>query len=688
MHPYTSPRLPAVPILNLEASGPEFSRWRRTVKFALETKGTWKYCDGSSPMPMPETLPESIPETVIPKAGRGDGPSLLEERRAWVRHDREAKLDIFLSLAEEVMLDVFGVGPPLPPSNLSAFDMMEALAARFAAFNFEAYHHVFCHFLNLHIDQYDTLDDFNQEFSTTLDDLLDHGQPLSNLQACSAYFSKLRCTQNPWVNKMLEDWNNHSPELQLQDLMRTSPPWSIIRPLATKSSQHSHGGSISEDIVAHTDSDTTSEPSAGSIRSSNMTHSRQTSSTTMRSQDITISVAAKDLAIMGSCIAQKMPKALTEENIPDRQEEVVMSQKDQMETENKIVDWIDKRQTPPSRFSMAPINRPLPALPKSTQRAVELHTRNVVLQTPPNSDHPAFRDVTRSSEQLPTDFHPSVRPTTPLPRPSTANGPMHKSQVTAEHFSSHQLAPSALHPAEVKVQLPWPGTSDEIEGPAVQPSSVSTRSEHDLSKDGIAQAKIPSSLSSSLPSFPLSDHSPSANSSVLSLPLQGIRGDNAWDYPYQAHGKSLATLEGEGQHDLSPSSSSSITALPSIRHQHDHITLKEQVTMEPANSVNSTSSRKAHGKNNSISSISKTINLSIMGSTRFGGSSSTNNNNNNNNNNSGSSDGREHGKRSHQGTWERESRRRSSGSGWNKMNKKKNWSLSRFGTGKGIQEII
>jgi hypothetical protein len=143
------------------------------------------------PMPKAAASPSSVP--LDPQ------PSLLDERRDWVRHDREAKLDIFLSLSEDVMQEVLEVGPPLPPSNLNAQEMLTALDERFAVFKFEAYHHAFCHFLNLHIDQFPSLGEFNQEFTSTLEDLLDHGHPLSNIQACSAYFSKLRCTQNPWV---------------------------------------------------------------------------------------------------------------------------------------------------------------------------------------------------------------------------------------------------------------------------------------------------------------------------------------------------------------------------------------------------------------------------------------------------------------------------------------------------------
>ncbi|CAN9109325.1 unnamed protein product [Alternaria alternata] len=161
-------------------------------------------------------------------------PGLLEERRSWVRKDREVKLDIFLSLAEEVMLELFEVGPPLPPSNFSSQEILEALDERFNVFSFSGYHHAFCHFLNLHIDQYASIEDFNNEFTTVLEDLIDYGHPLSNTQACSAYFSKLRCTQNPWVAKKLEDWDMLPAMPDIYNLMQESPPWACIRPLRSQ----------------------------------------------------------------------------------------------------------------------------------------------------------------------------------------------------------------------------------------------------------------------------------------------------------------------------------------------------------------------------------------------------------------------------------------------------------------------
>ncbi|KAF2748801.1 hypothetical protein M011DRAFT_386473, partial [Sporormia fimetaria CBS 119925] len=149
-------------------------------------------------------MPESGPNFFSPVTAANPQPELLEERRAWVKNDRDVKMDIFLSVADEIKLEVFEVGPPLPPSAMTAKEMMEALDERFQTFRFRDYHHVFCHFLNLHIDQYPSLEAFNAEFRATLEDLVDHGYPLDNIQACSAYFSKLRCTQNPWVAKKLQ----------------------------------------------------------------------------------------------------------------------------------------------------------------------------------------------------------------------------------------------------------------------------------------------------------------------------------------------------------------------------------------------------------------------------------------------------------------------------------------------------
>ncbi|KAF2242919.1 hypothetical protein BU26DRAFT_437634, partial [Trematosphaeria pertusa] len=340
-----SPRLPGVNVLRPEATGPEYTRWRRGVKSAFVAKGTWAHCDGSCPMPMPDAGPNFFSPVSSPINSQ---PELLEERRAWVKKDRDVKLDIFLSVADDIKLEVFEVGPPLPPSAMTAKEMMEALDARFESFKFEEYHHVFCHFLNLHIDQYSNIDDFNAEFLATLEDLLDHGHPMSNAQACSAYFSKLRCTQNPWVTKQLKAWDAQDPEPQLEELMKQSPPWSIIRPLITSSKPPSHQ-SFPESIPEETLEDTPpqsdgeeapSEHSEVATVSSKSSHSRHSSRSTQKSQEITVHASYEDLTEL-----EAFP------NVPV----------------SILPPTVHKRTSSLSKLSLQslppPINRPLPPLP-------------------------------------------------------------------------------------------------------------------------------------------------------------------------------------------------------------------------------------------------------------------------------------------------------------------------------------
>ncbi|KAH8709988.1 hypothetical protein GQ44DRAFT_743007 [Phaeosphaeriaceae sp. PMI808] len=248
-------------------------------------------------------------------------PGLLEERRNWVRNDREVKLDIFLSLAEDVMQEVFEDGPPLPPSNLTAQDMLEALDDRFAEFSFEAYHHAFCHFLNLHIGQYASIQEFNQEFLMTLEDLLDHGHPLSNVQACSAYFSKLRCTQNPWVIKKLEEWDAQAEEIDCIELLKEGgdSPWAVVRPLATKSSQNFQVDSIPEEYLedsSASDSDRRSEQSCGSIVSSISSHPQQEPDTTEHTEPLQ-EAKAKRQASVATANSLEITVHVSSEDMPE-----------------------------------------------------------------------------------------------------------------------------------------------------------------------------------------------------------------------------------------------------------------------------------------------------------------------------------------------------------------------------------
>jgi hypothetical protein len=177
-----------------------------------------------------------------------------------VKKDRAVKLDLFLSIHDDIKTDVFGVGPPLPPSALTAKEMMKALDQQFSRipFNFEDYHHTFCRFLNLHLDDFVTLDEFNDEFRALLQEMEDFGHPLNNIQACSAYFSKLRCCQNPWVANHIREWHAAKTPPKLDHLMKEAPAWLIVRPLAIRPSRanlrnddNNNTGPVEEEIIVH-----------------------------------------------------------------------------------------------------------------------------------------------------------------------------------------------------------------------------------------------------------------------------------------------------------------------------------------------------------------------------------------------------------------------------------------------------
>ncbi|CAO2652779.1 Nn.00g021900.m01.CDS01 [Neocucurbitaria sp. VM-36] len=576
----TSPRLPGVPILQPDATGPIYSRWRRSIKFALETKGTWKYCNGKCPMPMPEAGPNSKSSK---NSQASIQPSLLEERRAWVRHDREVKLDIFLSLADEVMQEVFEVGPPLPPSNLNAREMLKALDETFVDFKFGLYHHAFCHFLNLHIDQYATIEEFNEEFSTTLEDLLDHGQPLSNAQACSAYFSKLRCTQNPWVAKKLEEWDAQSSEPELVDLMKESPPWSFIRPLVTKSSQGFHAESIQEesleDSSAHSDSDTISEPSDASTASSRTSRSRHTSSITTHSQEITVHASSEDVAEIDP-LAFRKPERLPASAIPE-----CHSSKDHLPKTSSVDDLTDdleeaakwrtlKKSAAPMPL-LAPINRPLPPLPPQASQLIDTETRSrstsprantipksssqtsltvpTLRASPPTSTlatqspmlrlettHPTLRPITPTSlgstEYLPTDIHPALRPRTPTPT-------LAQLQLQTPPMKPRTPSPPLKLPDFVSsspnLAIPWPSTPDIPQRPHSSRAALPFHQQqlHEPAQHNQHRQEKQTQHSDVSPQLsplrhPQLNRADSTNSSVISLPLQGTR-DSAWDYLYE-----------------------------------------------------------------------------------------------------------------------------------------------------------
>lgn len=393
-------------------------------------------------------------------------------------------MDLFLSVADDIKLEVFEVGPPLPPSAMTAKEMMEALDDRFEEFKFEEYHHVFCHFLNLHIDQFTNLEDFNMEFTATLEDLLDHGYPLDHIQACSAYFSKLRCTQNPWVAKKLKEWDSLSKSPSLEDLMKECPPWMIIRPLAAKPrSQTSKPESYTEDVMGppsiKEEEGESSETEKSEVSStSSHTHSRDPST-----QSITVGASVEDLTDITAfpMPTQKVPKA------PKTQAKRLSIKSD-----------ISKMSLPPA------INRPLPPIPADTAS-----TRS---SSPPGSLHSASKSETSIKLQAPTshpqqdlsNVHPALRPTTPA-APSTSN-------------STPSLAPPSTPTMTTPIR-----PSSSHSPPTLQPPFTTPEiKKRPQSSRGSPSKQASMETVSTWPPMRVSPaRSDSSGSSILSLPLQG-----------------------------------------------------------------------------------------------------------------------------------------------------------------------
>lgn len=473
------------------------------MKAAFKAKGTWSHCDGTSPMPMPGTGPNFFSPSVN---STNLQPELLDERRAWSKKDRDVKLDIFLSVVDEIKLEIFEVGPPLPPSSMTALEMMQALDERFESFKFEEYHHAFCHFLNLHIDQYASIEEFNTEFQATLDDLLDHGYPMDNVQACSAYFSKLRCTQNPWVAKKLKEWDSTSPQPALSDLMRECPPWMVIRPLATKQASPSqHSTSVySEDIIstpslkADDDEDSGAISDSGSEKtpsaSTSATHSRNTSTESSQSQEITIHASADDLSeVLDFPMPSQILPTLPPPTIPKR-----ISSKLSM-----------VKLTPLQPLSLPPpppINRPLPPLPVEALQVTRSRSTspNSRAPLPPRkSSAPTSRSQTPQPDQ--SSVHPAMRSLTPTPQSSFSTPHL----LTAPSTPDLQRPNSSHGPPT----LSTPYLTPEL---TIRPSS--------------SRSNKPHGNLSTFPTPPRSTPTPllrieSSASSIISLPLQGASFD-------------------------------------------------------------------------------------------------------------------------------------------------------------------
>ncbi|CAG5145112.1 uncharacterized protein ALTATR162_LOCUS1655 [Alternaria atra] len=455
-------------------------------------------------MPMPGPR---LASTISVRETKDMQPSLLEERRSWVRRGREVKLDIFLSLAEEVMLELFEVGPPLPPSNYSSQEILQALDERFTVFNFSGYHHAFCHFLNLHIDQYASIEDFNSEFTTVLEDLTDYGHPLSNTQACSAYFSKLRCTQNPWVAKKLDEWDTLPAVPDIYELMRESLPWACIRPLR-KSSQSLPAPPISEDHLGDTWSHLHSEIpglSDSKTASSDGSHSRQLSKQVTHSQMIDGQVSNEDIELDPQDLREAIEKLLTSAEAEHSSLKI-----DALATSVCATpDWLNAQQKVAPRTLSIP-GPPPPTASRALHKTSTTRARSASPRLPSNLS----RSLSQASLTVPTT----------MTRPHTVDIP-------------HNIARSSQSLPPVRSRTPTYPPPPLSDHPAFRdnPFLLTEQAQRDLVSTDYFSRPQPERRDTVQP-HSTALYSPyqqsvysSSNSSAMSLPLQGT-SESSWCY--------------------------------------------------------------------------------------------------------------------------------------------------------------
>ncbi|KAF3052807.1 hypothetical protein E8E11_003990 [Didymella keratinophila] len=423
--------------------------------------------------------------------------------------DREVKLDIFLSVSEEVMEEVLHAGPPLPPSNMNAQQMLAALDRRFNAFRFEEYHHAFCHFLNLHMDAFTSLEDFNNEFKTTLEDLRDYGQPLSKIQASSAYFSKLRCTQNPWVAKKLEEWNAQASAPRLEDLMQESIPWTF-KPSSSEGLSKPQTESIPEELIEDTSSQSDTDSSLSTVSSPSKLHSRQASNTTAittHSLEITIHASSSDIAHITS-----LPRLPATRYNP------------------AAACHLSTKASMPSIGPLPPMIRPLPPLPRNVLASPRARSASPRIMVPSpkaaiNSPKTSAKSTTPKTPELRLETtHPTLRPKSPTlldqkdygpkPTPSpvtpletkvhpalrqNASNLALQTEVSAPTTSQTTLRvtpPLAALPFEENTPVPWPSTPD-----------AAPRTQNHINLDALTRLRAMSDASHSTTSLPIGGRS-------------------------------------------------------------------------------------------------------------------------------------------------------------------------------------
>lgn len=516
-----SPRLPGVKILSPSTTGPQYSRWRREVQSAFLAKGTWGHCDGTQPMPMPRAGPNFF----SPSTASTPQPELLEERRTWVKKDRDVKMDIFLSVADEIKVEVFEVGPPLPPSAMTAKEMIEALDERFERFVFEDYHHVFCHFLNLHIDQFENIGAFNAEFKATLEDLLDFGHALTEVQACSAYLSKLRCTQNPWVATKLKEWNSLPAVPKVTDLMEECPPWLVVRPLSLKPSsrisvpdedlmgppsiQEEDEGDFSETERSESTASSASSrsasrpPSTQSLKRPGVSFPRRSSSLYSRPD---ICEALNTWSQADQALNPRLSRQSHELKVRSSSEDVVtlsafpLPAKQHPKVPN---DRINHRSSAPGlpKSTPAPVNRPLPPIP--SESSTRIATPSLQSHANCSGHNPsATPEKTHAIRTQPTGSQSRT-----LRRPASSHTLFPPLNTTNLQASELQRRPSSQSSIPSTQQSPTSATSSSSDTPSNSSKSHTS---------WLLPAR----------SMPLLNRHNSNDSSIISLPFQSTVGNH------------------------------------------------------------------------------------------------------------------------------------------------------------------
>ncbi|KAL1653186.1 hypothetical protein SLS61_004432 [Didymella pomorum] len=359
------------------------------------------------------------------------------------------------------------------------------------------------------MDAFTSLEEFNAEFKTTLEDLRDCGQPLSNTQACSAYFSKLRCTQNPWVAKKLEEWGTQASIPRLEDLMKESIPWTF-KPSSSNASPKLQTESIPEELIEDTSSQSDTDSNLSTASSPSTLHSRQISNTTAittHSLEITVHASSSDIAHLTS-----LPRLPATRYNP------------------AAACHHSTKASMPLIGPLPPMTRPLPPLPKQVLASPRARSASPRIMVPSpkatiKSPKTSAKSITPKTPELRLETtHPTLRPKSPTlldqkeygpkPAPSpvtpletqvhpalrqNASGLALKTEGSAPNIGQMALRvtpPLAPAPFEENTPVPWPSTPD-----------APPRSQTHTDLDALTRLRAMSGASHSTTSLPMAGRS-------------------------------------------------------------------------------------------------------------------------------------------------------------------------------------